>query len=505
MDMNIDTDTNKTKTKWKKKFREPPRPPPQSLPETAAVNEMTNFNQIPTRFINAPPLQNVFDMPPLLAPEPEEVPKEEKEEEEKEEDASSTPPPVVEGMQSVGEMRANFIDLWNACVMLNNFMREGIYDINVEVYNSLLLITDKHAMFFLPKTATDKQIRRDSIITLNVLLLLFLIPVIVFASYNWYYLLFDKDGLRITDHVSDYLEYFQGDDLPFYLKPVKIAITEIIYFMNSFFMKTIKKTDFYFIPETIKLYILVFFLFVIFVSYHEEKTKIKRTFKFPLVITIFLWVISVCFILSSNQTYFIIFMFFITSLAIIITIISIITGVGEIFFDVFTQEYMIYIIIAGFFLEWTVKFLIANPPFNMVTAFLAFLVVVIMGGFVIMLLPYTFFFVYAYILFNSFFGYSRFEGKSFFTTWWDGGYANKIMNKDLDKLAYVPLNIVKFLSGKPVFLSTILFLVLVLLFPFFFIFDDFWKDECLKFNWVCCLIVLFMLVTYKFVYSKEQQ
>jgi hypothetical protein len=430
-----------------------------------------------------PPLQSVFDMPSpnlSLSKQEDEQDKESDKESDKDSNKDSNNDPVVEGMKSIGDIKTQVKTLWNSIKSFRTLIKNGGADIFTKSYESFYEWTWTPVLNILPVNTPIKIVERDTEFILTIIILFHVLLIIIFAAYNWYYILFDKEGnsqpawifKNLNDCENSYI--FQ----PFYV------LSRPGTYIDHFCTVQVKKMSLDFIPETCKLYMIIFLLFAACITLFEEYKNYKATIGFPILITILIWFEIVSQILSSKQDAWVMFLFLISSVALVIVIIGIITGIASTIFDVIGHKLIIYVIIWGFFAAWAVKFFMGNPPISIFIVLFSIIAIGIIGVITYYTLPLAFFVIYGYLIGQSLFGFTRFEGKNISSY---SGYAKKMLDKDVSNLTGIPLLLVKVISGIPLLLSMILFFLGVAIYiPFMF--EDWSKDRCMMIIFVTCII-----------------
>jgi hypothetical protein len=462
-------DTTKTITKWKKKFRDPPAPAPLVK------------NTPPSR-IHVPPLQSVFDMPP---PNLSSSVEEDEEEEEKDKGETEKNPVIVEGMEpfSFGETKDAVVKLWDSITGLRSILKDGGADILTKTYEDFYNWTWTPVANILPPNTPTYIIERDTEFVLLLIILFHVLLIVVFAAYNWYYILFDKTGNSQPSWVLKKLMSFKETLPPLYFN------SKLPFLMDNFFTVTMKEIKLEYIPETCKYYMLVFFLFAVCLTLYEEYKNYVATIGFPLLITLLIWFMLICAILTSKQDAWLMFAFLISSLALVITIIGIMTGIASSIFDAIGHKLVIYLIIFSFFAVWAVQFTMEHPPISIILGLFVIIVVGIVAAITYYFLPLAFLLIYGYLIGQSLFGFSRFEGKlpSY------NGYAKKMLEIDVGRMTGIPLIMIKCISGIPLIISMLIFFLGVVIYvPTTF--EDWKEDRCLLITWITCLISMFFCV-----------
>jgi len=468
-------------TKWKKKFRDPPPPPSPPTSETAFVKGLSR--------IKVPPLQSVFDMPSSSLPNLS-LSVSEQEEETKE------PPVVVESMITINEIKKPVETLWNSIKSFRSLIKDRGFDILTISYEEFFNWLWVPVSNILPIDTSTDIIQRDTEFILTVIILFHIILIIIFASYNWYYILFDKVG---NSHPADLIKKLNSFENSYLFQPLYV-ISRPVSYTDTFFTETVKKMNLDFIPETCKLYMIIFLLFATCITLYEEYKNYIATISFPVLITILLWFAIISQILSSKQEYWVMFLFLITSVALVIAIIGIITGVADEMFKVFDHKLIIYIVIWGFFAAWAVKFFMENPPISIFIILFSIIAIGVIGVITYYMLPLAFFLIYGYLIAQSFFGYSRFEGKMIPSY---SGYAKKMLDIDVGRLTDIPLLLVKMISGIPLLISMILFFVGVVLY-ILVTFNDWKEDRCLLITLVMSVISAFFCILWAFLIKARE-
>ena len=315
---------DKSITKWKKKFRDPPPP------ATMAVKPA---EEAPSR-IQVPPLQSVFDMP---SPKLSLSKQEDEQDEESDKELDNEKPVVVEGMESIGDIKTQVKTLWKSIQSFRTLIKNGGADIFTSIYESFYEWTWVLVSNILPVNTSTKIIHRDTEFVLMVTILFHVLLIIIFASYNWYYILFDKTGNSQPSWIFKKLNECEDS----YIFQPLYCNSRPGNYIDYFCTVQMKKLSLEFIPETCKLYILIFLLFATCVTLFEEYKNYKTTIGFPILITILLWVAIVCQIFTSKQDAFVMFLFLISSIALVIAIIGIITGIASEIFKVIGHKLII--------------------------------------------------------------------------------------------------------------------------------------------------------------------
>ena len=222
-------DTSKWKTEFRKNKKIKTRPP-------------LNIQEEKLIF---PPLQTIFDLPPLES------------EIQKETFTTTENPPTIEGMSSSGKSFQKTTKKYlNNFEYIRTYLYNAIYEycywfVKIDIP---LLNTEKHK-----ENPPEKEIKADAKYLQTFVISIMILILSVYASYNWYYLLFFKEGLATTLNFENYVfsNYIFNYLFGLVLTPVKL--------LDSLLFKWIPSLNTNVSPlQSMNLFFLIFFIFLIF-------------------------------------------------------------------------------------------------------------------------------------------------------------------------------------------------------------------------------------------------
>jgi hypothetical protein len=437
-----------------------------------------------------PPLQTVYDRLPYENSEPK------KDENER--------PPMVEGMTSrrrrkkkTATTTATTSDSIKAStIVLSDTIKNGKTFIYDSIYEGSYWFV-KEDIQLLNKTHQEKQsdenIKKDARYLQTFVTAVLILPLCLYATYNWYYLLFFQESLAVPMDLENsfivsnpIVNFF----LEFVLAPVKLMDFLLFKWIPEF------DTDKTFNPfQSVNFILMFIFIGLFFMNYIENKVA-----NIGVMSLILVYSMAICYALSIDNKYLLAGM-----LLFIGPILTILSLFGKIFGELFESvnfEAIIYVVVILAWAKWSFEYLFSMfssptiPP-NLVMLVLNGLFILIRLMISIMLVPFSMFLFNMYLLFNSFFGIARFEEKWFSAL---QGIMPFIQREDKNFFDKHNLSFLQyffdFFYGRFIWLGYILlFLFFIIQFPFTL---SSFNLKSTMMTLLCSLLVIFISVLYVF-------
>ena len=376
---------------WKKEFSRNKKK--KNKPITAPLN----INEEKLIF---PPLQTVFDLPPYE--------NQQEEFDEKMVFKKIDPQPVVEGMSSkqvTQSFKKSLLSAGNAIKKARTYIYDEIYEacywfVKTDIQ---LLNNSKHK-----ENPSDKQIKRDAKYLQIFIILLLIIPLCVYSSYNWYYLLFFQEGLvrpMDLEGSSIFSDPIVSFILEFILTPVKLL--DLLLFKWIPVLDTSKNISPF---QSINYLLILAFIVLFTINYMEN-----QAFNIGLICLIFAYAMAIVYALSLENKF--IFYGLILSIVPVISLLSVFGSIlGELaqFINIAALIFIIVIIAWGKWAFFHIKSVYTSGvPLTWPVGLFNGLLILFRLILSISLVPLAIFFVIFYILRYSFFGIMLFE-----KNWW---------------------------------------------------------------------------------------
>jgi hypothetical protein len=376
-------------TLWKKEFR-------HSTKKKKRVAPPLNVNEEKLIF---PPLQTIYEIPPYKSPlsqepfigEPEPF-------------IGPLPKPIVEGMDTkkgAAQFKAAVLSAGNAIKKARTYIYDQIYEgCYWFVKEDIQLLNSKTHK----ETPTENEIKQDASYLQTFIILLLIIPLCVYSTYNWYYLLFFQEGLATPmnfDNSSLVSNPIVSFFLEFVLVPVQLLDLLLFKWIPSF-----DSTKNWSPLQSVNFILVLCFIVLFFINYMEN-----QGFNIALLCFVFAYAMGCVYALSVDNKYL-----FYGMLFCIVPILSALTMMGSVLGEVvqlINIEAIIYLLVICAWGKWAflhcVSISTTPVPPSLVMLILHGLYILIRLIISISLIPLAMMFLNVYILVNSFLGVMRFE------------------------------------------------------------------------------------------------
>jgi len=298
----------------------------------------------------------------------------------------------------------------------NEIKKARVYLYNA-LYESCYWFVKEDLNMFGKETQTKAQNKSDAKYLQTFAILLLIMPLCVYSSYNWYYLLFYggtqskplgwNSMLDNTNPVASVFNYI----FEFVLVPVKWLDLLLFKFIPDFAKS---KKDPISPLQTLNFLMLLSFIVLFFINYVEDKT-----FNIALICFMFIYALVGMYALSiDNQYVFYGLMLLFFPLMTIIGAFGSLLGDFLQFIDITAIVFVLVIVAWGFWAFQNVMTLFSSPnapPLNWGVMFAYGLNILFRLIVSIALIPLALLFLALYVLWNSFCGIMRFEDSGFFT------------------------------------------------------------------------------------------
>jgi hypothetical protein len=381
-------------TKWRK-------PKPEEVEDEPPRNKSIEFD-----LLTLPPLQTVFDIPefqndpvvdvdsfvtqtkasvlvrdkakPIPAPTPQKT--------------TAPPPPP-----SMNDMMANANTKYQE---FQNSLPNALYELCYWfVKSDIQQLNSYH-----PETMSESDLHHDAALLKTFVLIFLSLPLCVWASYNWYYLLFfDEHKVSAMSLKDSWL----GSTIPNFF--LEFAVSPIQFFDYILF-SWIPSTD----PEKDKsplqsfnLLCLFIFISMFFINYIDNNTSMLAMLSFILIFSIVFM-----YALTSQNYYLMIGMFL--CLAPLIVVVSLVSEIMGSWISNFQLSGIIIAIVVIAWAKWGFMFAAGlfippSPPPNLVILVVSALYALIRLLISLGLTPFTIIAFNLYVMMYSFFGMAYFE------------------------------------------------------------------------------------------------
>lgn len=388
--------TDENKTIWK---NQPNRRIRQNVKLKQNNIEIENENLI------FPPLQTVYDRLPIENSEPKNLTSEQN-------DTSEQKKALIEGMKNrkKRKKKANETPIQASTVLLTEALKNGKTFLYDKIYEGCYWFVKQDIQIL--NNTTDEKLSEDNIKSDAHSLQIFVVSVLIlplclYATYNWYYLLFFQESLAVPMDLEN--SFFISNPIVNFFLEFVLAPVKLMDFLLFKWIPTID-TDKNFSPfQSMNFFLLFTFIGVFFMNYIENKVA-----NMGAVFLILVYTLALCYAFSVNNKFLIAGM-----LLFIAPILTLLSLFGKIFgelFDSFNFESIIYVVVIVAWLKWSFEYLFSvfsSPtiPPNLVMIVLNGLYILIRLVISMMLVPFAMFLFNAYLFVNSFFGIARFEEK----------------------------------------------------------------------------------------------
>ena len=348
--------------------------------------------RVPTK-IKLPPLQTVFDIPSSPLPIPPAI----------DGTIEGEGEGTIEGMESLDKTKEAFYKGVDVIKMVKAKIIDIFDYTNYSVYQYIYWVIKKYAS----ETEKDEEIANDASIVYTCLIFLLIIPIIIYFTYNWYYLLFytEKTNDVMSTITFDFMKNpkrFPGFLTEFIWKPTELLHTFLFFILPNFIdpQKNVSPL------QTLNIYFILIVLILggLFVLLPDQ-VPISWVFS-----SIGFFLLIAYLLIRGNYGWVFCFMIFFTLFMYIVNFVS---GIAVDFFKLLSDDIFFYIIVWGYFAFWCAQNLQSyqSGQSQSIIVLIGYLIYFYFRGFITyFFLDYTIFFFKLYLFAMSMFGFALNEG-----------------------------------------------------------------------------------------------